>query len=102
MMQVYRALFDLDDAGVKDAIVEIQTVARQYSLTYTNPPLPMTDPTLDEQINTTLGTDIKLDDIKRSALVNLLVNYHDLKHLKPWDDTQASETTSGSQRILVW
>lgn len=98
MMRIYQELFSKSETDVQSIITEVQTVAREYSSEYTNPPLPMTDTKLDDIINEALEFDpaIELNEILRSGLVNLLVNYHDLASLKPWGPDPSKA------RIMVW
>lgn len=97
LMRIYKTLFSLSDAEVEQVIKGVQETARQYSAEYTNPPLPFTDPALDDKINELLQLDpaISLSDAKREAFMKMLVEYHDLKILNPWDP-------DGGVSIMAW
>lgn len=98
MLSIYKELFGRDDEEIQAIIVDVQTVCREYVSQYTNPPLPLTDDTLDKAINTELGFNpaIELNETLREGIINLLVNHHDLQVLKPWGPDPSDKL------LMIW
>jgi hypothetical protein len=87
-LDLYRRIFAGDDGEVRAGIMKIQAAARQYVPEEAiGRSVGIGSTSLDKTIAETYGLKMALSAQERKALVGMLVTYHDLRSLKPWNDS---------------
>jgi hypothetical protein len=86
-LELYRKVFGGQESDVRVGIQNIQAAARQYvDGEADGKVVTFASRSLDREIEKAYGLKMKLTPEEREALVHMLVSYHDLRIIKPWND----------------